>query len=131
MQCRESFGSVGTSGKVVHVVLSPVDCVGIFAKTALVAYILWTYIMWWIRAIEIMGVVVGAMGRGIGSRRCISTTITAIATRGLASVVIRVIFLGWIGIIMALEEIFEVFQGLGIKIMITMVNIIIDMLLRE
>ncbi len=83
-----------------------------------------------------MGAVVEATEREISSRKCIATTVTrserdAIGTRGLALVIATVIFLGWIGIIMALEEIFEVFQGLGIKIMITMVNIIIDAFFRE
>ncbi len=42
--------------------------------------------------------------------------------RGMAFVITLIRFLGWIRIIMALENILESLQDFGIKIMITMIN---------
>ncbi len=72
-------------------------------------------------AIAIAGLVVGTMGRRVGSSRCIRFTITmsergAIARRVIAAVIL----LGLIPIVMALEKILEVFDSLGIKVTINM-----------
>ncbi len=49
-----------------------------------------------------------------------------LATGGLALVVTTIRLFGWSGIVMALEEILEVFQGLRIKVTVTIMNVIID-----
>ncbi len=95
----------------------------------------WIDITWWIGAIAIMGLVVGATGRRAGSS-CIQFPITrsesgVVATGGLALVITGIRLFGGSGIIMAVEEILEVFQGLVIKVTVTTTNVVIDMFLRK
>ncbi len=56
-------------------------------------------------------------------------------TRGLASVrltiVGMIIFLGWISVKVTLKEIFEVFNNFVVKIVLTVVNIILDVFVRK
>ncbi len=50
---------------------------------------------------------------------------------GLALVIMAIKLFGWSGVVMAWREILQVFQGLTIKVMVTTMNVVIDIFLRE
>ncbi len=45
------------------------------------------------------------------------------------STMLTIVFLGWVSIIVVLEEILEIFKGVIIKVALTMVHIILDVVL--
>ncbi len=96
----------------------------------------WAVIMWWVGTMAIPGLVIEITRRGVGSNNCIRFIITRsegglIAMQGLAAIISLIGLFGSIDIVVLLEIFFEVFQGLGIKVMITMIYLIIYVFLRE
>ena len=104
---------------------------GVLAETTLVADMWWSGNTWRIKGITIAGTVIEVTQRGLGYKCYISTSIMrsisgTIAMRGLTLVVMMV---NWH--CSGLGKNLEVFHGLRIKVLVTMMKVIIDMFLGE